>query len=89
MTEQGYRVLGTVKSVNGTCSASHKVGDQFELSGLSSGGLCGFFYHDIFPYLIMLELSGGFPSEWGDPDAMEMRCPDQSKVIMEIRRFKK
>jgi hypothetical protein len=41
----GHRVVGTIKEVKGSCSAGHKVGDQFELSGYTSGGLCGFFYH--------------------------------------------
>jgi uncharacterized repeat protein (TIGR04076 family) len=52
MVEQeriGYRVVGTIKAMKGECSAGHKVGDQIELSGHDSGGLCGFFYHDIFP----------------------------------------
>jgi len=29
----GHRVIGTIKEVKGSCSAGHKVGDQFELSG--------------------------------------------------------
>ncbi len=34
----GYRVIGTVKSVKGTCSWGHKVGDKIELSGHNTGG---------------------------------------------------
>ncbi len=45
MVEQvGYKVIGTVKRVKGHCTAGHKVGDKFELSGYSADGLCGFFY---------------------------------------------
>ena len=87
--ELGYRVVGTIKAVKGSCSAGHKVGDQIELGGHSSGGLCGFFYHSLFPYIIMLQFGGGFPAEWGDPDAIEMDCMDKwNLVTIELRRIK-
>lgn len=91
MAEQvGHRVLGTIKAIKATCSAEHQVGDQLELGGHSSGGLCGFFYHEIFPYIIMLQFGGGFPPEWGDPDVIELDCMDKvNKVIIELRRIKK
>lgn len=90
MAEQvGHRVAGTIKAVKGTCSAGHKVGDKLELSGYTSGGLCGFFYHDIFPYVVMLEFGGGFPPEWGDPDVIELDCMDKwNTVTIELRRTK-
>ncbi|MHA1209847.1 MAG: TIGR04076 family protein [Candidatus Freyarchaeota archaeon] len=85
----GYRVVGTIKEVKGVCSAGHKVGDQIELSGYNSGGLCGFFYHDIFPYIIMLQFGGGFPPEWGDPDVVELECMDRINAVkIELRRVK-
>lgn len=85
----GHRVVGTIKGVKGFCSAGHKVGDQIELSGYTSGGLCGFFYHDIFPYIIMLEFGGGFPAEWGDPDVVELECVDRVNAVkIELRRIK-
>jgi len=90
MAEQiGYRVVGTIKSVKGTCGAGHKVGDTFELSGHSSAGLCGFFYHDLFPYIIMLQFGGGFPPEWGNPDVVELDCMDKwNLVTIELRRIR-
>lgn len=91
MAEQvGNRVLDTVKAVKWMCSAGHhKVGDQIELSGYSSGGLCGFLYHDIFPYIIMLQFGGGFPPDWGDPDVIELDCLDKwNTVTIELRRVK-
>jgi len=90
MAEQvGYRVVGTIKSVKGDCSAGHKAGDKLELSGHSSGGLCGFFYHDIFPYIIMLQFGGGFPPEWGDPEVVELDCLDKSNLVtIELRRIR-
>ena len=89
MTEQvGYRVIGTIKSIKGKCDAGHKVGDRFELSGYDSGGLCGFFYHDLFPYIIMLQFGGKFPDDWGG-EVMEIGCMDVANlVVIELRREK-
>ncbi len=85
----GHRVVGTVKAVKGFCSCGHKVGDRFELSGYSSGGLCGFFYHDAFPYIIMLQFGGGFPQEWGNPEVVELDCLDKANTVtLELRRVK-
>ena len=90
MAEQlGYRVVGTIKAVKGTCSAGHKVGDKLELSGHNTAGLCGFFYHDIYPYLIMLQFGGSFPAEWGDQDVVELDCMDKwNLVTLELRRIR-
>ena len=86
----GHQVIGTIKEVKGSCSAGHKVGDRLELSGYTSGGLCGFFYHDIFPYIIMLQFGGGFPAEYGSPDVVEMECVDRVNAVkIELRRMKK
>jgi uncharacterized repeat protein (TIGR04076 family) len=86
----GFRVVGTVKAAKGSCSAGHKVGDRFELSGYSSGGLCGFFYHDIFPYLIMLQFGGGFPPEWGNPETVTLDCPDRTNTVtLELVRIRR
>ena len=81
----GHRIVGTIKEVKGVCSAGHKVGDRFELSGYTSGGLCGFFYHDIFPTLTLLQFGGQYP--WGDPDRVEVECPDRANVVtIELQR---
>lgn len=44
----GHRVVVTVTSVKGNCSAGHCEGDTFELSCHNPSGLCGFFFHSIF-----------------------------------------
>ena len=93
MTEKariGYRIVGTIKDVKGVCNAGHKKGDKIELSGHSAGGLCGFFYHDIFPYIIMLQFGGGFPAKWvEDPDVVELECMDKFNAVkIELRRIK-
>jgi len=65
------------------------VGDQFELSGYSPGGLCGCFYHDIFAFIVVLEYGGGFPSAWGNPDVMQWEFIDKANAVtMELRRIK-
>jgi uncharacterized repeat protein (TIGR04076 family) len=85
----GYRVVGTITSVKGHCNAGHKAGDRIELSGHSSGGLCGFLYHDIFPYVIMLQFGGGFPADWGDPDVIHMECLDKFNLVkIELKRVR-
>lgn len=77
----GYRVIGTIKEVKGNCSAGHKAGDQLELSGHDTAGLCGFFYHDIFPYLIMLQFGGSFPEAWGNPEIVNLECMDKYNAV--------
>ncbi len=85
----GYRIVGRIVSVKGTCYAGHAPGDELELSGISSGGLCGFFYHDIFPYIVMLQYGGNFPHNWGDPDVVEMECIDKENAVrIELRRVR-
>jgi len=85
----GFRVVATVKQVKGHCNAGHTVGDQIELSGHNTGNMCGFFYHDLFPYVIMLQFGGGFPPEWGNPDVIEMSCMDKmNEVTIELRRIR-
>ncbi|MFC2044193.1 TIGR04076 family protein [Chloroflexota bacterium] len=83
----GDKIVGTITAVNGKCAAGHKVGDRIEFNGHSSGGLCGFLYHDAFPYIIMLQFGGSFPKEWGDPDVITVRCTDiTNAVALELRR---
>lgn len=93
MTEKpkfGYRITGTIKKVKGSCNAGHKKGDQLSLSGHDTGGLCGFFYHDIFPYIIMLQFGGSFPKEWGgDQDVVQLECMDRfNAVTIELKRIR-
>ena len=93
MAEQqwGYKVVGTVKGIKGSCSWGHKVGDKLDLSGHNCGGLCGFFYHDAYPYIIMLQFGGAFPAEWGGhTDVVELECMDRANAVkLELRRVKK
>ncbi|MFX0042985.1 MAG: TIGR04076 family protein [Candidatus Hodarchaeota archaeon] len=86
----GYQIIGTIKDIKGHCNAGHKIGDEIKLDGHKAGGLCGFFYHDIFPYIIMLQFGGSLPAEWGgDPDVVELECPDRTNVVkIELKRIR-
>jgi uncharacterized repeat protein (TIGR04076 family) len=85
----GNEVVATVKSVKGNCSWGHETGDTFRINCHDTAGLCGFFYHDIFPYLAMLQFGGGFPKEWGNQDVVTMECMDRTNsVILELRKKK-
>ena len=77
----GFGVEGEILSVRGTCNKNHRVGEKFNLSGHNTADLCGFFYHDIFPYIIMLQFGGGFPVEWGGPDVIELECMDRTNAV--------
>ncbi len=83
----GYKVTGTVTEVRGRCSWGHKVGDKFELSGHNTAGLCGYFYHDIFPTVIALQYGAVHP--WGDPEKRIVECWDRKNaVVLELTREK-
>ena len=48
------KFIAAITGLKGTCHANYNVGQQFELNCYVFGGLCGFFYHDIFPYLSVM-----------------------------------
>ena len=75
----GNKIVATIKSVKGDCNAGHEKGDTFEISCFDSGGLCGFFYHDIYPTLSTLQFGGKFP--WCHGNVIELRCPDRSNLV--------
>ena len=82
-----YKIIGTITGVKGECSKGHKVGDKFELSAHDANGLCGFFYHDIYPTITMLQYGGSFP--WMEGDVTKMECPDRGNIVeIELRREK-
>jgi uncharacterized repeat protein (TIGR04076 family) len=87
----GLKFKATVTSVQGICRANHKVGQQFEFNTYDCGGLCGSFYHDLYPYLLGLQYGAEFPW-WGDQKIVEIDCPDPYNrliVRLEIPTVKK
>ena len=75
----GYKIEAVVIGSEGTGGAGHKVGDTFEISCHNPGGLCGWFYHDIFPNLETLQFGGSLP--WWKGDTIEVRCPDPYNLV--------
>ena len=75
----GYRIVAKIISVKGECSAGHKTGDTFEISCHDPAGLCGYFYHDIFPALSTFQFGGSMP--WWQGDTIELACPDSDNLV--------
>jgi uncharacterized repeat protein (TIGR04076 family) len=89
----GYKIIATIKDVKGLCNQGHKVGDSFKIDGHDTGGLCGFFYHDIFPDIMLLQFGGGYPATWHNhhhnPDVIEAECRDRrNAVTIELKRIR-
>ncbi len=82
-----YKISAVVTGLKGKCYKGHKVGDKFNLSHHESEGLCGAFYHDIFPVITLLQYGGVFP--WMEGDTVKMECPDRENLLeIELRREK-
>jgi len=91
-----YKLLGTILSVKGDCTAGHNAGEQIDLTiwdskkdeARKAPPLCAFFYSMIFPYLAVLQFGGEFPWE-EDKDSFQISCPDPvNQVTLEIKRIK-
>jgi len=76
-TVQPFRA--EVLDVKGECSAGHRKGDVLTISCYDSGGLCGFFYHDIFPSLSVMQFGGKYP--WSSQDELVLECPDRDNAV--------
>lgn len=82
----GHRIMATVMDLEGACSAGHRAGDTFEISCHNPAGLCGFFYHDLFPTLSTFQFGGSYP--WWKGDTIEVQCPDpHNRVTLRLERF--
>ena len=80
------RIIARVISQKGTCSAGHKVGEEFIVGQKTPAGVCSWAYYTIFPFAEVLEFNGAFPWE-SDPDKTTVACPDPGNpVIFELRR---
>ncbi|MEE8399157.1 MAG: TIGR04076 family protein [Desulfobacterales bacterium] len=84
----GSKITATITGVKGNCSAGHKEGETFEISCHNTGGLCGWFYHDIFPSLSTLQFGGRLP--WWQSDTIQLQCPDSLNLVtMELESVKR
>jgi len=77
----GNKIVATVIGVQGKCNAGHELGDQFEISTHNTGGLCGFFYHDLFPRLSVMQFGGKYPWWTEGQTVFEAECPDRKNLV--------
>lgn len=84
----GKKIFATITSVKGKCTVGHQKGDTFEISCHNPDGLCGFFYHNIFPTLSTFQFGGNLP--WWEGDAIQVQCPDQYNLVtLKLERFER
>lgn len=80
VTPEGFKVMeAEIISVKGECSAGHVPGEKLNLSSWETGGLCGYFYHDIFPTLQVFQFQGKIP--WVEGETLELECPDRHNLV--------
>ncbi|MBW1763279.1 MAG: TIGR04076 family protein [Deltaproteobacteria bacterium] len=77
-----------VVSVNGSCAAGHRAGDEWIIKeDKTPAGICGGAFCSIFPESRVLAFGGSFP--WSpDPDVSQVACSDaKNPVVFELRRL--
>ena len=80
------KIIAKVISQQGTCSAGHKVGDEFVMGHTTPEGMCSLAFYTLFPFAETLEFSGSFPWE-SNPDKTQVACPDPGNpIIFELKR---
>lgn len=79
-------VIARVTSQQGTCSAGHRVGDQFTVGQATPEGMCSWAFCAVFPFATVLQAGGSFP--WEAEEGVSMvACPDaENPVVFELRR---
>jgi len=85
----GNKVVAKVKGMANPCTINMQEGDEFEISLHKCGNFCGAFYHNLQPWVVMLQTGGDLPG-LPDPDVMGgFVCPNPvNKVQLELRRIK-
>jgi len=79
-------VIARVVSQEGTCEASHKVGDEFVIGEMLPSGMCSWAFCSLFPFATVLQFGGSLPWE-SNPDVTTVACPDPANpVVFELRR---
>lgn len=82
----GHKINAKIIEVKGYCTAGHEEGDSFEISCHKTAGLCGFFYHNLFPTLHAFQLGAQAPW-WSKKNKIQFSCPDlKNMVTIELTR---
>ena len=80
------KIVGTIKSIKGTCGWGHKVGDTFDINTRDTAGLCGWLYHTAFPNLCIMQTGGNVWKEGTTEKTIIMGCPDRAnEVVIELK----
>jgi uncharacterized repeat protein (TIGR04076 family) len=80
MKTEKAALVAEVIGAKGTCSAGHLKGAVIDLDCLNPGGLCGYFYHKIFPNLQTLENGGTMPW-WKSGEEFVVCCDDPMNTV--------
>lgn len=80
-------VIAKVISQQGTCSAGHKVGDEFVVGQNTPEGMCSWSFCALFPFATVLQSGCSFP--WEAEEGMTtVACPDpENPVVFELKRI--
>ncbi len=79
-------VIAKVISQKGTCTAGHRVGQEFVIAQETPPKLCSWAFYSLFPFAQVLQFGGSFPWEQ-DKDKAVVACPDaDNPVVFELRR---
>lgn len=79
-------IIAKVISQKGTCSAGHKVNDEFTITDKTPPGMCSWAFYTLFPFAEVLQFGGSFPWE-EDPDKTTVACPDPGNpLVFELKR---
>ncbi|MFC1944361.1 TIGR04076 family protein [Chloroflexota bacterium] len=85
---ESYRVTARVVRQEGTCSAGHAIGDEFDIGDETPAGMCSWAFSALFPFAMVLRFGGSFPWE-NDPDVATVACPDPGNPLsFELRRVR-
>ena len=79
-------VIAKIISQKGTCTAGHRVGDEFIIGQKTPPNLCSWAFYTLFPFAQVLQFGGSFPWEQ-DANKTTVACPDPANpVVFELRR---
>lgn len=79
-------VIARVISKKGTCTAGHRLGNEFVIGQKTPPELCSWAFCALFPFAEVLQFGGSFPWE-EDANKAKVACPDpENTVVFELRR---
>ena len=75
-TVDKYRAYIDILGVDKVCAWGHEEGQRFEIDPFNVGGVCGFLYSKVYPYLNVLLTGVTLPWMSEDESVMYQVCPD-------------